>query len=536
LIGTSSDITLSDFFCGAGGSSTGAVKALNGRGRVLMAANHWARAIETHNLNHPTTDHYLDDLQATHPSRYPKTTICWMSPECTNHSIAKGKQRKNLAQLDLWGESKVDPAEERSRATMREVVEFTAYHKYEIVIVENVTDIQHWQHYEMWLTAMLNLGYKHKALYLNAQFFDVPQSRDRIYIVFWKKGNRAPDLDFRPAALCAEHGQINAMQVWKKQGRSGGRYGKNGQYTYRCPNCGTEVKPFYRPAASVIDWSISSQRIGDRKKPLKPKTMERIMTGLRKFARPVIIDVAYAGNGGRAYPYDNALPTQTGRQTFALASMSNPPVILPPFLVNYYTREDAQSAIDQPIGVIPTENRHALVVPPFFAVMKNSARDGYTQPPISIGDPLTTLVASASQHALITPFITSVNHSTNRNTSVDSVMPTVMTQTCPSLVTPFVMDYYTNPGYVDVSNPLPTIVSQDHHALIETSDTAFDPADLINSCEFRMLEPDELKRGMSFPNSYVITGNKRDQVRQIGNAVCPNVAEWIVGRCAESLQ
>jgi len=29
---------------------------------------------------------------------------------------------------------------------------------------------------------------------------------------------------------------------------------------------------------------------------------------------------------------------------------------------------------------------------------------------------------------------------------------------------------------------------------------------------------------------------KRDQVKQIGNAVCPNVAEWIVGRCAESLQ
>lgn len=38
-------ITMSDFFCGAGGSSTGARKALEaGGGRVVLAANHWQRA------------------------------------------------------------------------------------------------------------------------------------------------------------------------------------------------------------------------------------------------------------------------------------------------------------------------------------------------------------------------------------------------------------------------------------------------------------------------------------------------------------
>lgn len=77
---------------------------------------------------------------------------------------------------------------------MREVVEFTDYHRYEIIIVENVVDIRNWQYYDEWLTAMLNMGYAHKVLYLNAQFFGVPQSRDRFYAVFWKRGNRTPNL------------------------------------------------------------------------------------------------------------------------------------------------------------------------------------------------------------------------------------------------------------------------------------------------------------------------------------------------------
>lgn len=593
----SSDITLSDFFCGAGGSSTGAKKALSGRGRVQLAANHWQRAIDTHQLNHPDVDHDIADLQVTHPSRYPKTTICWMSPECTNHSIAKGRQRKNITQLDLWGDHKVDPEEERSRATMREVIEFTEYHRYEIVIVENVVDIRYWAHYDTWLTAMHNLGYEHKALYLNAQFFDVPQSRDRIYIVFWKKGNRAPDLDFRPPALCPEHGQINAVQVWKKPDSVWGRYGKTRQYIYRCPKCGADVKPFYRPAASVIDWSIPSQRIGDRDKPLKPKTMERIKAGLRKFARPVLIDVAYGGQPGYVYPVDDTLPTQTARQTLGLSTppfMLNyvnndappravgeplqtigtrniPPLVLPPFLVNYYTREDAQTPIDQPMGTLTTEKRHALVIPPFItslnhsdqrntstenpmptvmtqaypaivlppfiAVMKNSwSPDGsYIIPSRSMDDPLTTLVASASQHALITPFIAEM-HGTSTARSVNEPMMGIMSGGMHhALIQPFITTYNNYSVYADVNSVMPTIPTLDRHALVECDATAFDPDEMIDACGFRMLSPEELKLGMSFPAEYVITGNKREQVRQVGNAVACNVAEWIIKRCAESL-
>jgi site-specific DNA-cytosine methylase len=42
---------------------------------------------------------------------------------------------------------------------------------------------------------------------------------------------------------------------------------------------------------------------------------------------------------------------------------------------------------------------------------------------------------------------------------------------------------------------------------------------------FRMLQPHELAAAMGFPKDYRITGNRGEQVRQIGNAVVVEQAE-----------
>lgn len=474
-------ITATDFFCGAGGSSTGLVAAGI---EVRHAANHWQLAIETHNTNHPDTEHHLDDLQQAHASWFPRTDIAWFSPECTNHSLAKGRRRKAINQLDLWGETGVDPAEERSRATMREVVEFAEFHRYEAVIVENVVDIRHWQFFDEWMTAMLDLGYHAKILYLNSMFFGVPQSRDRFYAVFWRKGNHAPDLDFRPWANCPEHGHVQPVQVFKKE-KHWGRYGARRQYVYRCPHCGADVMPQYRPAADVIDWTIPATKIGDRDKPLKEKTMNRILAGLRKFGHwPAIADLGHtqANDTDKVRSAAEPLATQTTRQTLALVR---------PFITSQHEGRDAVRGVDRELPCITTmNNEHQLVVP---------------------------------------PFVTSLNHSTVRNVPVDEPLPTVMPQVTPALVQPIVMSYYgTNPTYATVDEPLPTMRTVQHEALIT-------PEQMLPETGFRMLEPRELKLGMSFPDEYVILGNKRDQVRQIGNAVTANVAQWIAERVVESL-
>lgn len=128
----SSAITVTDQFCGAGGSSEG-VKRFAQRSKlrnglhVRMALNHWKLAIETHNTNHPDTDHDCTDISACDPRRYPSTNILITSPECTNHSLAKGQRRKHLQQGDIFRDGTIDPAADRSRATMWDVPRFAEY-------------------------------------------------------------------------------------------------------------------------------------------------------------------------------------------------------------------------------------------------------------------------------------------------------------------------------------------------------------------------------------------------------------------------
>jgi DNA (cytosine-5)-methyltransferase 1 len=89
----------------------------------------------------------------------------------------------------MFGKLDVDPGDERSRATMWDVCRFAEAHHYKIIIVENVVEARHWAPFPAWLHAMDLLGYSHQLVYLNSMFaHPTPQSRDRMYIVFWKKG------------------------------------------------------------------------------------------------------------------------------------------------------------------------------------------------------------------------------------------------------------------------------------------------------------------------------------------------------------
>jgi len=224
---------LTDFYCGAGGSSTGAVMA---GAEVTNAANHWKRALETHQYNHPHTRHYLADLIEADPAQFPYTPIAWFSPECKTHSRGRGKSvLKPIEQLSLWDQH--NPEDEQSRVTMEQVIRFTEYHRYEAVIVENVVDIKYWPPLTRWFSEMGALGYEYHTCYFNSQFFHplngqsdfAPQSRDRWYTVFWRKGNKAPDLDFKPLAWCEECGEnVRAEQVFKRQVFPQGLYDNTG--------------------------------------------------------------------------------------------------------------------------------------------------------------------------------------------------------------------------------------------------------------------------------------------------------------------
>lgn len=523
------DVT--DLFCGAGGSSWGAEQA---GATVRLAMNHWERAIATHSANFPNASHDICDISAVDPRRYRRTSILIASPECTNHSLAKGQKRKYQAQLELFGKVEVDPAAERSRVTMFDVPRFADYHDYDIVIVENVVDARKWRLFDAWLNSMVALDYDYEIVYLNSMFAHLsplsnpsaddfaPQSRDRMYVVFWKRGIKRPNLEFRPLAFCPKcEVDVEAVQSWKKKGKAiGGVYGERRQYVYCCPTCAQPVKPYYYCAANCIDFSVKGERIGDRKRPLKPKTIERIRLGLQKFgSQTMLIPQAYShGHDNRAVGVHMPAPTQTTRQDVGVA--------FPPYLLQYYSRDDAQSGITDALPTVTTEPRHALITPPM--VMEMYGKSGMR----GVDEALSTVTAGVPHHALVSPppFL-SVQYSPGYNMPVSDAMGTVTTNDHHALVTPpFLTSYYGGSNcYQGVfDDAVGTITAKERHALVH-------PQIEVEDCHFRMLMPKEIGLAMGFNPNYRVIGTKKEQVRQYGNAVTPVAMKRLTERCLEVL-
>lgn len=501
-------LTMADHFCGAGGSSSGAIQIPGIE--IKVAANHWKLAVDTHAENHPLTDHRCADLSQVDPRSFPRTDLGWFSPECTNHSVAKGRKRAG-AQPDLFDEVLPDEAAERSRATMWDVPRFTEHHLYEAVIVENVVDAFRWVPFRAWLMAMDSLGYDHHIVFLNsmhAQAFGpgAPQSRDRMYVVFWRKGNRRPDFDrvVSPDAICSTCGPVKARQVFKRDGEQWGRY--RAQYLYRCPRPACQysiVEPLYRPAADIIDWSLEGMRIGDRSKPLAAKTMARIQAGIDKYWKPLLVPVE-GRVGKQAAPVDLPSRTMTTRNETGL--------LVP---CGGTWRENA-APIEEPISTRTTRETDGLA---FVAELRGG---GSKHRPVS--DPLCTVTASGNHHGLVTTY-----YGKGSAQTTGEALPTVTTVEKHALL------MRNNTGGSEMSTPVAepirTITTGGHQSLLDSPRPTID----IDDVRFRMLEPREIVAAMDFPDQYVVLGNRREQVRMAGNAVTPPAARDLVGIVAESL-
>lgn len=564
-------ITLTDMFCGCGGSSQGARKV--GGVQVKLALNHWKLAVESHNTNHPDTDHDCADIQETHAARYGRTTGLIASPECTNHSLAKGKRRKNLAQSELFQSKMIDLSAERSRATMWDVVRFTEQHRYEFIITENVVDVREWELWTPWLQSMHALGYKHKCVYLNAMFAHgeaitgfAPQSRDRIYIVFWKKGNPAPDLDIRPQAPCPTCCMaVGAVQTWKN-GRTSGKY--KTQYVYRCPGCGTQVQPFYYAALNCLDLSLPMVRIGDREqlgmKPLAPKTIARIEYGLQKFGlqptaldlrnssgsekariRPVASEVLNAQSTGYSsylfapFLFDMAHSTGSHnghmrgvRQVLNTQTTQMSGGFITPFTVsvNAYDVKDNVRSVTSTLPTQITTGKDGVVVPPgFIADMHGTGKaKSFTD--------AAGCVATGRNHGLLLPPAAMLTMRGGR--SLSSLTEPLATQVAAGIqnwvvgATPFLTPYHGGGHQAALTTePASTIPTNDSLALVEAWQQP-----KVEDCYFRMLQPAETALAQGFPTDYIILGNKSEQQKQIGNANPPPTMELLVQRCVASLE
>ena len=508
-------ITMTDLFCGAGGSTSGAVQV---PGVVVqMATNHWRLAVETHNTNHPDTDHDCADISQVDPRRYPATDILWASPECTNHSQAKGRKRNVDATPDLFGDSLPDEAAERSRATMWDVVRFAEHHHYPAIVVENVVDAARWVLWPAWRASLDALGSCVHVVYLNSMHaqaagLPAPQSRDRLYVVAHQRRTPCPDLDrwTRPLAWCETCGElVRAVQAWKNPAKAWGRY--RSQYVWRCPRVTCRnaiVEPGWLPAAAAIDWTLPAERIGDRTRPLAPKTLQRITAGLARYCGTELLVPVEGRDGKTSTSAVEPLRTMTTRNETGLLVPAGG------------TWNDTATSLGAVMRTRTTRETEALVVPLRAHNITKTA-----------GVPFDTFAAAGNHHGILVPYY---GNATPRTTS--DPHGTLTTRDRYALV----MRNNTARGdsgqmLTPPTEPLRTLTTAGHQSLVEWTQPATPVAPAVEDCSFRMLEPHEVAAGMAFASEYVVLGNKREKVRQLGNAVTPPAARDLIAAVVTSL-
>ncbi|HEU5085701.1 MAG TPA: DNA cytosine methyltransferase [Acidimicrobiales bacterium] len=523
--------TVTDLFCGAGGSSTGAAAAGL---TIVMAANHWQAAIEVHQANHPDAAHDCADISQVDPRRYPRTDVLLASPECTNHSQARGVSRKRQDPT-LWDAP--DPAAERSRATMWDVVRFAEQMRYSAIVVENVVEATKWVLWPAWVQALTDLGYRLRLLSHNSMHHSVPQSRDRIYAI-WTLAGLDVDLELELQAWCPRCEATRPVRQAWKPGRTVGRYRQ--QYVWACTTCGQTCEPATEPAASIIDWDLACPRIGDRPRPLAAATRARILAGLQRYGWAPITTTG-AGNvhertpGNRARSLDEPLPVQ---QTTATTALATPPGFL--FAPNHGGRT---ADLDAPHPTVcASDDRRALVMPMHHGGERLArSTDGPTPTMLGqlihglvvpmrrnghaadVAEPVPTVTAGGNHHGLLM-----------RNNSGGGEMVTPVTEPARTVTTlghqSLLMPYYGQGQAQPVDRPVPTVPTRDRFALVDLDE-------LVDDCGFRMLEPHEIAAAMAFPPGYIPDSyTKRDRVKLAGNAVTPPVMTWITGRILQALE
>ncbi len=170
-----------DLFCGAGGSSWGAKQA----GVQLVAAfDLWDLAGKNHHENFPDTEFIEGRLEDSDPEalakRFGKIDLIMASPECTNHSPAKGNA----------------PRCEISKDTAFQVIRFAKAFQPRWIVIENVINMAKWTRYKQFCQELKDEGYKITEQRLNSADFGVPQSRRRLFLLCDRE--KAPDAIAKP--------------------------------------------------------------------------------------------------------------------------------------------------------------------------------------------------------------------------------------------------------------------------------------------------------------------------------------------------
>ena len=195
-------------FCGGGGSCYGAAMA---GAEIAGGIDLWPLATEVFADNFPNACVLTGRVEEFEPNEIVEMAgpidLLLASPECTNHSYARGAR----------------PRVKASQDSAFQVVRYARAMKPRWLVVENVVRMRAWTRYPEFLQLLREEGYAVKEHVLDAADFGVPQRRKRLFIVCAREGE--PPSSFpkchepnRPAECI-----LDKRGVWKRSPLDNGR-------------------------------------------------------------------------------------------------------------------------------------------------------------------------------------------------------------------------------------------------------------------------------------------------------------------------
>jgi len=428
-------LLVADLLCGAGGSSTGCARALAELGlqMELVCVNHWPIALKTHEANHPEARHYCQDIATVRPHLIVPEgylDLLMASPTCTHHSVARGGK----------------PTSDQQRSDPWHIITWLTELRVKRMIIENVWEFIGWgpvdhrtgkpitsrkgEYFRAWIDTIRRLGFDPEWRKLNAADFGDATTRQR-FILMARSDKRSVSWPI-PTHRKKVIGELSLFP---------------GQ-------------AFWRPARDIIDWKIKGNSIFNRKKPLAPKTLARIMAGAVKFGWPepflVILRNHMAGQS-----VDGPVPT--------IAANGNHIGLAQPVILSTQNSGAPRSA-DEPLSTITTggagvEKRQGcarpMLVQPFIL---NRHGEGYGEARAhSLEEPTPTANCRGAGY-LIEPFVLS-RQGEGAPRSVDEPTPSQVAKHSHVLISPY---YGTGSGETcnSADEPLPTVTSKGRFGVV----------------------------------------------------------------------
>ena len=375
-----------DLFAGAGGWSHGWREATDCE--PMVAVNHCPHAVHLHRLNHPGTEHFLEDVWSVDPAAaVAGRRVDWLhgSPDCTHFSRAKGGK----------------PREQKIRGLAWVLVDWARAARPQFLSLENVAEFETWgpldadgqpikaragETFREFVAALRGLGYQVDWRILCAADFGAPTIRRRLFVLARRDGQpiRWPE---------PTHGDPGKRDLFS-----------------------AGLQP-WRTAAECIDWSIPCPSIFGRKRPLAPATCRRIAAGIVRFVlqgRPFMVNEASA-------------PLRTvsaGGQHHDLVAA---------FLQQNFTGMVGKP-LRVPVPTITARDHHSLVAATMVQTGYGERR-GQAPRALDLEQPLGTIVAGGAKHALVAAFLTTYYGQGGTANALDKPMPAIVTRARHGLVT-----------------------------------------------------------------------------------------------------